>query len=230
MPKLAETFDLQLSWNYFATSHGKGPNDALGGNVKRMVQTRVLTRKAVVCNAEDFKDIIKDTESKIRITVMCTDRIEQTNNELLMLLTARIWKDIPQLTGINNTHFLHVLEKDTIVCKFYTSAEHFRQLKVKEISEGEIPVTDENVIPARKSSERAKDNTKVSSMSRKKDTNKDNSQSPCGKCGFIYGQADDPKGREDWVQCNTCVKWFHETCREEFGIFDDIHFTCLKCC
>ena len=44
-----ESYDLDsLKWNFFATSHGKGPVDGLGCHVKRAVQKRVLSRKCSV--------------------------------------------------------------------------------------------------------------------------------------------------------------------------------------
>ena len=39
---LQEKYEVTLSWNFFATSHGKGPCDALGGNIKRVVHQKVL--------------------------------------------------------------------------------------------------------------------------------------------------------------------------------------------
>jgi len=29
LPQLSSVYGIQICWNYFATSHGKGPNDAL---------------------------------------------------------------------------------------------------------------------------------------------------------------------------------------------------------
>lgn len=53
-------------------------------------------------------------------------------------------------------------------------------------------------------------------------------QTRCSLCS--YGQADDPKKDEVWIQCHTCGHWFHETCAEDYGILDDSVFTCYSCC
>ncbi len=37
MTRMMTEHDLELSWNFFATSHGKGVVDAIGGVVKRIV-------------------------------------------------------------------------------------------------------------------------------------------------------------------------------------------------
>ena len=39
---------------FFATSHGKGPVDGIGGSVKRHVWTAVKTRKVIVNDAASF--------------------------------------------------------------------------------------------------------------------------------------------------------------------------------
>jgi len=55
-------------------------------------------------------------------------------------------------------------------------------------------------------------------------------QTRCSLCSWSYGQADDPKKDEVWIQCHTCGHWFHETCAEDYGILDDSVFTCYSCC
>ena len=45
---------LQITWNCFATSHGKGPVDGIGGAVKRQEWTSVKARKLIVCDAKSF--------------------------------------------------------------------------------------------------------------------------------------------------------------------------------
>lgn len=32
----SEDFDIEAEWHFFATAHGKGPSDGLGGTVKRL--------------------------------------------------------------------------------------------------------------------------------------------------------------------------------------------------
>ena len=39
------------AWNYFATSHGKGENDRVGGDVKNYVWRKTMQKKAVVTTA-----------------------------------------------------------------------------------------------------------------------------------------------------------------------------------
>ena len=54
---------------------------------------------------------------------------------------------------------------------------------------------------------------------------------PCGSCQVNYGDPSDPKITEEWIWCKKgCKIWFHQTCAEDCGVFDDVDdFTYLKC-
>ena len=49
-----------ISWNFFATSHGKGAVDGVGGVLKRRAWNKVKARQVVIRNAAEFTDAVKD--------------------------------------------------------------------------------------------------------------------------------------------------------------------------
>ena len=49
--------NLHVEWHFFATSHGKGAVDDVGGTVKRAVSTAVLSRQERVHTAADFAQV-----------------------------------------------------------------------------------------------------------------------------------------------------------------------------
>ena len=51
---LQRDHNVEITWNYFATSHGKGPVDGIGGSVKRFVWDKVRSRKHHVNSASTF--------------------------------------------------------------------------------------------------------------------------------------------------------------------------------
>jgi len=52
---LKEAHALQeCTWNFFATSHGKGAVDGAGGTIKRLVWMQVLSRKTIVKDANTY--------------------------------------------------------------------------------------------------------------------------------------------------------------------------------
>ena len=61
---------LIIDWNFFATSHGKGCIDGIGGSVKRMVWQLVRSRKANVKTALEFAAALTLKETKISIHVI----------------------------------------------------------------------------------------------------------------------------------------------------------------
>ncbi|CAM4834494.1 unnamed protein product [Rotaria magnacalcarata] len=65
--RLADLFQIELSWHYFATSHGKGVVDGLGATVKRLVYSAILPGQH--CNsAADFVVIAKSKTNAIEIS------------------------------------------------------------------------------------------------------------------------------------------------------------------
>ena len=54
LKNLQDKHTIQITWNFFATSHGKAPIDGIGGAVKRQVWSAVKTRKHIVRDAKSF--------------------------------------------------------------------------------------------------------------------------------------------------------------------------------
>ena len=49
-----------IRWNFFATSHGKGAVDGVGGVLKRRAWNKVKARQVVIRTAAEFTDAVKD--------------------------------------------------------------------------------------------------------------------------------------------------------------------------
>lgn len=52
-------------WNFFATSHGKGAVDSIGGTIKRKALMQVKARKVIINSALDFYNCVSQQESDI---------------------------------------------------------------------------------------------------------------------------------------------------------------------
>ena len=52
LPNLLPNYN--VTWNYSATSHGKGTVDGLGGTVKRMTTRKIYSPKAIIKDAKSF--------------------------------------------------------------------------------------------------------------------------------------------------------------------------------
>lgn len=73
----------RISWHYFATSHGKGAVDGVGGTVKRTVWSAVSTRKVQsVVSAKSFADVAKQFCQSTDITLITRKAIEKVSKKL----------------------------------------------------------------------------------------------------------------------------------------------------
>ena len=58
LPLMNVAYHCQTSWNFFATSHGKGPVDGVGGAVKRAVRDMVRCRRAIVIDVRHIVHLV----------------------------------------------------------------------------------------------------------------------------------------------------------------------------
>jgi hypothetical protein len=73
MQNLAKKVSKLVKWEFFATSHGKGAVDGIGGEVKRIVWDAVRSRKAMVRSVDDFVDCCVAHTTKIKVKIVITN-------------------------------------------------------------------------------------------------------------------------------------------------------------
>ena len=116
--KLQHRFTVSVTWNFFATSHGKGPNDALGGNVKRMAHRQAMSRHLVINGADSFAEVVRMSTNVIYVSVMTQTDIDSILNDMKL---EEFWFSIPQMPGIFNIHCARVIGCQ-VHCKYYTDS------------------------------------------------------------------------------------------------------------
>ncbi|XP_060754349.1 uncharacterized protein LOC132865864 isoform X2 [Neoarius graeffei] len=127
---LASTFmeifpAITAEWHYFATGHGKGAVDGVGGTVKRAVGTAVLSREVVVANAENFAETAKKVCPKMEVLFVRQEEIKAfcTTHEV-----GRYWELVTPLPGTLNVHSVSPVAWGQVQHKPYsiatTTAEH----------------------------------------------------------------------------------------------------------
>ena len=74
-----------MSWNFFATGHGKGAVDGIGGTLKRDVYTVALAKNIAIKNIDDFFDVVLETSIKPNVLKCSKNYIQasviQINND-----------------------------------------------------------------------------------------------------------------------------------------------------
>lgn len=108
---MEEDFGVTGDWCFFATSHGKGAVDGVGGSVKRMVWERVKCRQARVSTAEQFyKCCIDLCKPGIRVLLMESSVINQFRNFL-----ENRWQKTFAIPHVQSKHYFRALNKQSIV-------------------------------------------------------------------------------------------------------------------
>ena len=93
------------------TSHGKGPIDGIGGEVKRSVWREVLKGKAVFNDAFGFYQVASKLNAKINILY-----VSQTDIEGLTVNLQKRWDNSKTVVGTQAFHFIKPDGKDSVAC------------------------------------------------------------------------------------------------------------------
>ncbi|CAF1513785.1 unnamed protein product [Adineta steineri] len=96
---LSINHNLNLSWSYFATSHGKGVVDAIGGTSKRVVYQEIMTKKQC-----------KNAEVAIGASVQ---KLKQ------------VFDNTKSVRDTRKIHHITVIRKDVIHCRLYSQSARF---------------------------------------------------------------------------------------------------------
>ena len=124
IPWLQEKQKLKICWNFFATSHGKGPVDGIGGVVKRMATQKVIQREVNITNAASFYDAI-NSESNVKVFLIEAEEINVAETKLGTVISAA-----PALPGIFNVHHLQHTDGKIHLKPYFTATYCVNQLAI----------------------------------------------------------------------------------------------------
>ncbi|CAF5100005.1 unnamed protein product, partial [Rotaria magnacalcarata] len=113
MTRMMVEHTLKLSWNFFATSHGKGVVDAIGGMVKRMVWQEIMTKKQCR-SATDFVRI-----AKTKTNTIILDEISQTEIDVAKLRLEQLFMATKSVKDTQKLHSVIAIRSDVIECRIY---------------------------------------------------------------------------------------------------------------
>ena len=86
--------ELSIRWNFFATSHGKGVVDGIGGTVKRTVWRHVRSEGCHITTPQEYADQAKKLCPNIQVEFIAKDEIDRHAPFL----------DTKGVMGVPNTH------------------------------------------------------------------------------------------------------------------------------
>ena len=93
-------FNVSIVWIFFATSHGKGPVDAIDGTVKRLVSNQIIRRVDHVNDAESFFNSLVKCNTKIKSFYIPSNDITSVKEKDLQI----IFTNGSALNGIFTAH------------------------------------------------------------------------------------------------------------------------------
>ena len=99
---------MELAWHFFATSHGKGAVDGIGGIAKRSVWRAVCNRKCIVTDAKSFTSVAKEVCKGITFILVTSEEILK-QSDLLQLST--IFNTSIKIPNIIKVHFIEAASK-----------------------------------------------------------------------------------------------------------------------
>ena len=104
---------LSVKWHYFATSHGKGAVDGVGGTVKRAVLNTVLKRQVpTVQSAASFSEVASG------VCKLATKICLINHADIQKEAPAFKFQDAPAVPGISKAHCLQPREDGSIKFAF----------------------------------------------------------------------------------------------------------------
>ena len=98
----------KFTWDYFATGHGKGMVDGIGGEAKSMVRQQVLSKNknAAVENTADVAQVCEKFMPNVCVHLM-------TQDDLIAAQKLNLWENSLEVTGISKIH--HAEIKDGVL-------------------------------------------------------------------------------------------------------------------
>lgn len=100
---------VKLTWNYFATSHGKGTVDGIGGAVKGSVWRRMIANDIIINTAEEFVPIAKQCNPKIHIQFVSMSEINKN-----IILEER-WHYVKAVPNTQRIHYVKPINENKIL-------------------------------------------------------------------------------------------------------------------
>ena len=116
---------MQLSWHFFATSHGKGVVDGIGESTKRLVYRSILSGQKCT-SAADFISIARSKTNNIELCETKQYRIDNAKSKL-----ERIFQLLKSVPDTKQIHSINVFSNNLINHKYYSSSSTKKRIDLR---------------------------------------------------------------------------------------------------
>lgn len=118
--------DLEIEHHFFATSHGKGPHDGVGGTFKRKVREIVLSQDKKCTTAEEFYELAKSVSQKTVVILVSKDEIAEQTTHLNMR-----WKNLKSMRGSRSCHHFKAIGETQLEASVTSYGDDSRVYQLK---------------------------------------------------------------------------------------------------
>ena len=115
---MMDTIDIDFSWNYFASGHGKGVVDGVGDILKRLVWLEIMAGKQC-SSAHDFVKICREKSQTISTIFVRQAQLDVTKSTL-----EKTFSHINSIPDIRKQHHFEALHKDVIQYAEYATSNN----------------------------------------------------------------------------------------------------------
>lgn len=120
-----QEYGINITWNFFATSHGKGAVDGIGGTVKRAVLRNILAEKTHVTTPEEYALLADKLCEKIEIQYVSKEEIDMSKQ----FLDCK-WKNVLAVPGTHKIHCVKAKSSDFVLVAETSDSTTFRQCSI----------------------------------------------------------------------------------------------------
>jgi len=117
LTRIMDKTDINISWNYFSSSDGKGIVDSIGVTLKRLVWTEILAGARVI-SAKDFVDVCR-----LKTKTITVGLIQEAQFDATRALLEKNFKKTVGVPKLQQQHYVNVLHKDVIEYALYSTRE-----------------------------------------------------------------------------------------------------------
>ncbi|XP_034246220.1 uncharacterized protein LOC117648108 [Thrips palmi] len=123
-----DDYGVHAEWHFFATSHGKGPSDGLGGTLKRNATRASLQRpyNNQIQTPEDLYNWAKDRFEKITCAYVSSKEVVMHSKKV-----AKRFLSAPSLEGIRSHHCFIPRSQEQIEMKLLSSSASGRIIQLR---------------------------------------------------------------------------------------------------
>ena len=114
---------IDIDYNLFSTSHGKGAVDGVGGTVKRMVMAEVISRRANIQTSQDYATVAKKVCRGVNIIHISKEDVEAERS----ILDLVAFNQVKSLNGIRKLHNIQVLGPKKVQCSIFSGSSDRKQ-------------------------------------------------------------------------------------------------------